>query len=644
MASMPVQTISRFRLVRQIGRGAQGKVFLATDPQLGRTVAVKTVTPQSSLVANAVARLLKEARTASSLSHPNLVPVYEAGLHGVCPYVVFEYVEGRTLAEVLRVDGVMPPARAVITMSQILAGVAHAHAKGLIHGDITPSNILVTSEGVPRVTDFGISRGVWELVANAPSGTPRYMAPEHFRNCPADMRSDVYALGVIFYEMLTGQPAVPNGEEVSVINRVLNESIPIPSHTHADIDPRLDEIVRRAVEKEPDARYADASDMKTALDRIRVLAVPQGSSELHTNVVHSTVEFMLLRMKRKPDFPVLSQRLSAVNQLTSDSNQASIKQLANLVLQDFALTNKLLRVSNSVACQGNGQCATVSDAIMKLGLHQVRALATSLILANPPPGRTMHPVLPEVLLGAFIAAVLGRNIGQLAGLANAEDLFICTMLSRLGEILTIYYFPEEYDEIAAIVRTRATDELRASQSVLGVGFDVLGIEVARRWKFAPNILYAMRALPEGILSEAITERERNAHCAGFARELCDAAWRTPELEHELMLSRLIGRFHATVPRASRHLRSVIAHSLDLGKRYCHALNIGTADSPLLLGLAKYGTSSEPQSTTAIFAGRENRVVPSRQATIERPLHRTDRSVPFSSTSTLLAWLKGRLGG
>src|SRR5690349_20009806 len=162
------------------------------------------------------------------------------------------------------------------------------------------------------------------------------------------------------------------------------------------------------------------------------------------------------------------------------------------------------------------------------------------------------------------------------------------MLSRLGEILTIYYFPEEYDEIAAIVRTRATDELRASQSVLGVGFDVLGIEVARRWKFAPNILYAMRALPERILSEAITERERNAHCAGFARELCDAAWRTPESEHELMLSRLIGRFHATVPRASRHLRSVIAHSLDLGKRYCHALNIDTADSPLLLGLAKTG--------------------------------------------------------
>src|SRR4029079_9633018 len=129
----------------------------------------------------------------------------------------------RTLAELLRVDGAMPPARAVITMSQILAGVAHAHAKGVLHGDITPSNIIVTSEGVPRVTDFGISRCVWELAANAPSGTPRYMAPEHFRNCPLAVRSADYELGAIFNEMQTGEPAVTNGEELSVINRVLTE-------------------------------------------------------------------------------------------------------------------------------------------------------------------------------------------------------------------------------------------------------------------------------------------------------------------------------------------------------------------------------------------------------------------------------------
>jgi hypothetical protein len=256
----------------------------------------------------------------------------------------------------------------------------------------------------------------------------------------------------------------------------------------------------------------------------------------------------------------------------------------------------------------------------------------------------MHPVLPEVLLGAFIAAVLGRNIGQLAGLANAEDLFICTMLSRLGEILTIYFFPEEYDEIAAILRARATNEVTASQSVLGVSFDVLGIEVARRWNFSPNVLYAMRGLPEGILSEAVSERERIAYCAGFARELCDAAWRTSDSEHELMLSRLIDRFHATVPRASTYLRAVIAHSLDLGKRYCHAQDIDTRSSPLLLGLAKWGTSSERQSRTATSPDAKHQVAPSCQAAIERRVRRVDNSASFSSTSRLPAWLKDRLGG
>ena len=129
------------------------------------------------------------------------------------------------------------------------------------------------------------------------------------------------------------------------------------------------------------------------------------------------------------------------------------------MLQDFALTNKLLKIVNSAGMKDSGRIATVSPAIMKLGLSQVRSLATGLLLTSPPPGRPMHPVLPEVMLGAFVSAVLGRNIGHLAGMANAEEVFICWMFNRLGEMLIIYYFPEEYDEIVAITRARDTDEL-----------------------------------------------------------------------------------------------------------------------------------------------------------------------------------------
>ena len=258
------------------------------------------------------------------------------------------------------------------------------------------------------------------------------------------------------------------------------------------------------------------------------------------------------------------------------------------MLQDFALTNKLLRVVNSVAFQGSGRITKVSEAIMKLGLDQMRAIATGLMLATLPPTRTLHPVFPEVILGTFISAVVGRNIGHLADLPNPEEVFICSMFGRLGEILTIYYFPEEYDEIVNNVRTRMTNELCASRTVLGIGFDVLGVEVARRWNFPPNLLYAMRALPEGILAAAATERERIAHCAGFARELCDAAWRAPDSQREWALSSLTERYQATVPRAPKYIRAVIRHALELGQKYCHALNIDPTGSALIEGLAKWG--------------------------------------------------------
>jgi serine/threonine protein kinase len=608
-----LSAIGRFQIIRKIGRGAQGSVFLATDPQLGRAVAIKTVTVQAGASADAVDQLLREARNASGLSHPNLVPVYEVGMERGQPYVVFEYVEGRTLDEILRNDGAMPVSQAVIAMSQILAGVSHAHAKGLVHGDITPANILITPSGVPRVTDFGISRGVREEASKIPRGTLRYMAPEHFQGGTPDLRSDVYALGIIFYEMLTGQPAISRGDDFSVIHRVLSETIPGPSQTRRDIDSRLDQIVAGAIQKSPDARFADAGAMKAALDRFRIPVAPSGNTALSGAATHSTVEFLLLRMRRKADFPALSERLSSINRLTVDSNTASIQQLANLVLQDFALTNKLLKVVNSAAFQGSGQVTSVSEAIVKLGLDQVRTVATTLMLATPPKGRPLHPVFPEVMLGAFISAVIGRNLGRIAGLQNAEEVFICSMFSRLGDILAIYYFAEEYDEILELARTSRIDELRASRAVLGVGFDVLGIEVARRWNFPPNVLYAIRALPEGVLPQAAAEREWIAHCAGFARELCEAAWRTPESMRDEALRVLTTRFAATFPQASKHLRPLIAHSLKLGENYCKVLGIPTTDSPLIEGLAKWAML-EP-ATVALPRVRGHGAAPSQH---ERP--------------------------
>lgn len=587
------ETIGRFRVVRMLGRGAQGTVFLASDPQLGRLVAIKTLSLTGENGQARMQRLLQEARTASGLSHPNIVPVYEVGMVGEVPYVVFEYVEGRTLHQLLKADGAMPMARAVIVMSQILAGIAQAHGKGLMHGDITPANILVSAAGVPRVTDFGISRERFASPDQAPAGTLRYMAPEHFTGQAPDLRADVFALGLIFWEMLTGEPAISGSDSVSTIYQTLNAAIPLPSAKKPDIDPRVDEIVRRALEKSPEARFRDAAEMKEVLDRFRVPSGSGGTTQLNATATHSTVDFLLRRMRHKADFPVLSQRFHEINRLTSEETDLSLQKLANLVLQDFALTHKLLQLVNSVAYGGNGRVTSVTQAILTLGLEQVRVVATSLMLATPPRGKDIHPGLHEVLLGAFVAGVVGRNLGRMAGLKNVEELFICSMFSRLGEILAIYYFPEDYDEIVRVVRTRELSELAASRDVLGIGFDELGIEVARRWNFPPNVLHAMRALPEGMLPAAPTEKERIAHCAGFARELCDAAWRTPPEQREMVLGQLIERFQATIPKATTHLRPLIEHSLELGRKYCGIIGVDTRGSALIEGLGAWAHPAGP---------------------------------------------------
>jgi serine/threonine protein kinase len=598
LASGPVETIGRFRVIRPLGRGAQGVVYLAFDPQLERQVAIKTLPLGADGAADRIDRLMQEARAASRLSHPNIVPVYEVGTDSAVPYVVLEYVEGPTLRQLLSADGAMAPPHAVRIMSQILAGIAHAHSKGLVHGDIKPSNILLSHSGVPRIMDFGVSREARAARMQVPVGTVGYLAPEVFEQHAPDRRADVFALGLIFYEMLTGVRAIRDGNEYSAAYRTLTESIPPPSARKADIDPRLDAIVLRAVERNPDARYPDALAMKEALDRWSTPSTTDAGTGVAAASTHSTVDFLLRRMRHKADFPAFSQRLAAISRLTSDANSIPAQQLANLIVQDFALTGKLLKVANSAAVGAHGRITTISQAVTVLGFDQVRAAATALMLSTAPPDKAMHPGLPEVLIGAFIAGVLGRNLGRMAGLVDVEQMFICAMFSRLGEVLAIYYFPEDYDEIVRITRTQGGSEVTVSRQVLGVGLDELGIGIARSWNFPEAVLHAMRPLPEAGLPAAITDFEKIAHCAGFAREICDAAWRTPAESRAQALGRLVDRFRGTLPNASEHLPALIQHSLDIGKKYCHAVGIDCTGSALIEGLAGWVPRPPEPSTSA----------------------------------------------
>ncbi|MGE5640747.1 MAG: serine/threonine-protein kinase [Clostridia bacterium] len=258
--------LGRYLIESELGRGAMGVVYRATDEVLQRTVAVKTV--NMSLEQDGAEkyeqRFYQEARAAGGLNHPNIVTVYDVGKAGEVAYMAMELIEGEELRALMREGHPMPVGRAVSIAAQVAEGLAYAHAHGVVHRDIKPANIMV-AEGAPvKITDFGIARmrTSGDLTQTGMMlGSPKYMSPEQVIGKRADHRSDVFSLGVILYEMVTG--AVPfNGENVTALMyQIVNFAPPAPSAVNGAVPPLLDLIVAKMLAKTLEARYQDAAEV-----------------------------------------------------------------------------------------------------------------------------------------------------------------------------------------------------------------------------------------------------------------------------------------------------------------------------------------------------------------------------------------------
>jgi serine/threonine protein kinase len=263
--------IGRYEILVELGRGAMGVVYRARDPQIGRTVAIKTLRPDLGLPGDAFAELKKrfyqEATAAGRLSHPNIVAIHDVlDVDGV-PYIVMECLEGRTLADLIAAEGRLDPARAVRLFVQVCEALDYAHARGVVHRDIKPGNIVVTPGDVAKVTDFGIARVTGSTVTQtgAVLGTPAYMAPEQLRGQVPDGRSDLFAVGVSLYEALAGANPFQADELAAILYRVVHEPAPPLAERNPRVSPRLAAAVERAMAKAPGARYATAGDQGAAL-------------------------------------------------------------------------------------------------------------------------------------------------------------------------------------------------------------------------------------------------------------------------------------------------------------------------------------------------------------------------------------------
>jgi eukaryotic-like serine/threonine-protein kinase len=277
----------RYLVLRKLGSGGMADVYLAEDQELGRRVAIKVLNDRHANDELFVERFRREAKNAAGLSHPNIVSIYDRGETDGTYYIAMEYMDGRSLKELIVRDQI-PVSTAIEYTRQILAALRFAHRHGIVHRDIKPHNVLVDPEVRLKVTDFGIARaGTSQMTeAGAIIGTAQYLSPEQARGAPVDQRSDIYSLGVVLYELLTGVVPFTGDTPVEIAMKHLSAVPEPPSRRRPDVPRELDLVVLRALAKDPEDRYSSADEMDSDLARVeRGLRVSQETADAATAVL-----------------------------------------------------------------------------------------------------------------------------------------------------------------------------------------------------------------------------------------------------------------------------------------------------------------------------------------------------------------------
>jgi serine/threonine protein kinase len=269
MPLSPGENIGPYRIIEQLGQGGMATVFKAYHPALDRYVAIKVLHPAFKEDPNFLARFQREARIVAKLEHPHIVPVYDFSEHKGMAYLVMRYVEGETLKAHLTGEP-LSPQRILEILKPVAEALAYAHEQGVLHRDIKPSNVMLTPEDSIFLTDFGLARmaqsGESTLSQDMMIGTPQYMSPEQAKGEEVDERTDIYSLGVVLFEMLTGRVPFSADTPYAIIHDHIYTPLPLPTAIKPDIFPALERVVLKALAKEKDDRYQKVTELAMAFE------------------------------------------------------------------------------------------------------------------------------------------------------------------------------------------------------------------------------------------------------------------------------------------------------------------------------------------------------------------------------------------
>jgi len=303
----------RYRLVAQQGSGGMAVIYKAVDQFLGRTVAVKVLRPSLTADPTFIARFRNEARSVANLSHPNIVTVHDVGSDQQMQYIVMEYVEGQDLKKIIRRDGLLAIDLAIDLAIQICAGIGFAHRAGIVHADVKPQNILVTEDYRVKVTDFGIAQALADTQptqrADVVWGSPQYFAPEQARGEKPTPASDVYAIGIILFEMLTGRLPYSGASQQELAIAHLRDRVPLVTEFNPSVPENLAKIVYKVMSKEPTLRYRMADQLGHILRTYRDRShAPTSTSNMPIDVPESIPPSIPLPPSRQGPPPLVPQQ------------------------------------------------------------------------------------------------------------------------------------------------------------------------------------------------------------------------------------------------------------------------------------------------------------------------------------------------